>query len=128
MRIAPGKSQRPVQPVIGFSRPSFAYMFPTSEGIANALTAPSRIQTTRPTTPPSPSPVCCFVSSWRLVGPVQAVDTERDDEEEDAEADPAGAAQGLRGLNRLRRFDRATQAGMAGCVKRRKCAIVSATP
>ena len=63
MKIPNGKSHRPVQPVIGASWPSFWYIFPTSDGITKALTALTTIQTTRPSTPPSPSPVCCFISS-----------------------------------------------------------------
>src|SRR6266540_2488896 len=66
IRIPPGKSQRPVQPVMGGSCPSFAYIFPTSEGITKASTGLMRIQMTRPRTPPRPSPVCCFISSWLL--------------------------------------------------------------
>jgi len=54
-----------VQP-IGADRPSRAYIFPISDGITNALTALMRIQTTSPSTPPRPSPVCSFVSSWVL--------------------------------------------------------------
>src|SRR6478736_2868895 len=66
IRIAPGNSHRPVQPVIGGSRPADRYIFPTSDGITNALTGEIRIQMTSPSTPPSPSPVCCFISSWVL--------------------------------------------------------------
>src|SRR3954470_1456847 len=66
IRIAPGNSQRPVQPVIGGSRPAFLYIFPTSDGITNALTGEINIQMTSPSTPPRPSPVCCFISSWVL--------------------------------------------------------------
>jgi hypothetical protein len=63
MKMPNGKIQRPVQPVIGGCCPSFSYIFPTSDGITNAITGWRRIQMTRPSTPPRPSPVCCFISS-----------------------------------------------------------------
>src|SRR5262249_40136419 len=65
-RIAPGKSQSPVQPVTGGAVPSLAYIFPTSDGITNALTGLIRIQITRPRTPPRPSPERSLTSSWVL--------------------------------------------------------------
>ena len=37
-----------------------------SDGITNAVTGLTRSQTTRQSTPPMPSPVCCFISSWVL--------------------------------------------------------------
>ena len=46
--------------------PFFAYIFPTSDGITNALIGLIRIQITRPSTPPRPSPVRCFISSCVL--------------------------------------------------------------
>ena len=66
MKIPNGKSQSPVQPVVGGCLPSRAYIFPSSDGITNALTGLITIQITRPTTPPSPSPVRCFISSCVL--------------------------------------------------------------
>ena len=61
-----GKSQRPVQPVTGACCPSFWYILPISDGMTKALTALMMIQTTRPSTPPRPSPECCLTSSWVL--------------------------------------------------------------
>src|SRR5262249_62326079 len=70
-KIPNGNNQSPVQPVTGGCRPSFAYILPASDGITNALTALMRIQTTSPRTPPRPSPVRCFISSWVLYAQYQ---------------------------------------------------------
>ena len=66
IKIPNGKSQSPVQPLTGECCPSFWYILPISEGMTKALTALMMIQTTRPSTPPRPSPVCCLTSSWVL--------------------------------------------------------------
>ena len=56
-------THRPVQPLTVAFSPSPAYMCPTSEGMTKALTIEIRIPITRPSTPPRPSPVRCFISS-----------------------------------------------------------------
>ena len=43
--------------------PSPWYMCPTSDGITKALTIEITIAITRPSTPPRPCPVRCFISS-----------------------------------------------------------------
>ena len=61
MRTPNGKSQRPVQPLTGASRPACRYIRPISDGMTKALTGKTMIQTMRPRRPPSPSPVWSFI-------------------------------------------------------------------
>ncbi len=94
-------------------------MFPISDGIVNAVTGVEQDPDDEADDPTEAVAGVLLQFLLGLVRPVHPVDAERDDEQEDAEADPAGLPQRARAHGRLlRRLDGATQTRMICRVKR----------